>query len=186
MITLHEIESPFMNSGEEVMGFFTRKLSCEDAAKKLVDHLFLKIKSLPKDLSPAVFTECKILVIMSVRLATQHSGSVTRDKRELVLSLFEKLLDRRANIDSISSLLEHRGKQYSELFNEHKREIKSGKWNNFSQTLAFTFDQFCLGGGEDGQDLLMDLSSLRKHGALSSTLFGNTFTTTVKELAKLK
>ena len=106
-----------------------------------------------------VTIESIILMIVGCRLAIQASS--TTDKKRAIMMEVCEVFDAHCNeflpdSSEFHDLKDERGLQYFDLFQSHLDEIRNDKWDDFYYDLGLRFEQFCLGGGGDGDALVMD------------------------------
>jgi hypothetical protein len=108
--------------------------------------------------SERVSIESVILMFVGCRLALQAMSTTDARKtrmREICTVFDSHCFEFLPDGPEFDGLLDKRGEQYFQLFKSHSEQIRSdGKWDTFMQDLAYRFEQFCKGGGNDGDPLI--------------------------------
>ncbi len=178
----------------------------EDAqiiALKLSRQLKESIESIPDALSiianeeiwnledidkKSLVRELTILTYMGQRLAVQlmqkkgGEQDVTR-RREICNALDRHASEFLEYSPEFNDLIDQRAEQYFQLLQSHNEEISNGNWEKFFEALQFTFEQFCRGGGDEKERIVIArFTSMMPLKVLATQYWSNGFTKTVEFL----
>lgn len=157
------------------MGFFSRKKTPKDHGLELSKQLMQAIETIPdalssignqgflhlKDINKEKLTdELIILVFVGQRLALQllqkKGGETDRLlRKEICNALDQYARELFGKGEEFYDLLEKRGEQYFHLMQSHNENIGKGNMEEFIETLQFKFEQFCRGGGDEGEAIYL-------------------------------
>jgi len=189
------------------MAFFSRRKEPEQIGLELSCRFKKVISTIPDELSSIdvdeilfnledvdktqIIRELSILTFISQRLAIQHcqkkkGGKRSEDERKAICSAFDshaiEYLDKSSEF---YNLLDQRGEQYFKLLQSHLDEIQRGEWKKFFERLRFEFEQYCRGGGnEDDPVIVGSFFSQVPLWLLSSHYWSEGFTWTFKYLVE--
>jgi hypothetical protein len=157
------------------MGWFSKSSSCEDVGTAIAQNCISVLRQVPSG-DDAQTQELLSLAIIAHRLGMQFT-SLPRDKKQRVVTAFDRALASKVDLNSIGEHLDQRGEQYFKLLNEHVEEIGRGNWKPFAEHLTFTFEQFCLGGGGENSPVVIggDIMGSLTRGLLANKLFAKSF-----------
>lgn len=104
--------------------------------------------------------ELTILTYVGRRLAIQlmqkkGGGRDENKRREICNSLDNYSSQFLENSPEFNDLVDQRGEQYFQLLQSHNEGISNGDWKKFFEALQFKFEQFCLGGGDEEDRIII-------------------------------
>jgi hypothetical protein len=163
------------------MAFFSQRKRPEQLGLDLAERLKKVIDTIPNMLSSIehedlvagirvsfedidkiqIIKELTILTYVGQRLAIQlcqkkKGGDRAEDERKAILNVYDSYaLEYLDKSPEFRELLNPRGEQYFQLVQSHLDEFHRGEWNKFFEILLFEFEQFCRGGGEQNDPIII-------------------------------
>ena len=93
---------------------------------------------------------------LAVQLIQKKDGKRNITKRgEISNALDSYSLEFLEDSPEFNNLLDQRGEQYFHLLQSHSEEISKGNWKKFLEALQSKFEQFCLGGGDEKEHIIL-------------------------------
>jgi len=130
--------------------------------------------------------ELTVLTFVAQRLAIQlmhkRGGEPNVGRRREICDALDKyaseFLERSPEF---RDLLDKRGEQYFQLLQSQNEQISSGEWDKFVEALQFKFEQFCRGGEDEKECIVIGpATSLMPLWTLAVLYWSEGFTNTVK------
>ncbi|OHB78022.1 MAG: hypothetical protein A2Z25_05005 [Planctomycetes bacterium RBG_16_55_9] len=172
-----EIGSVLSKRLKESIESIPRSLSLSDL------HQFFNLDDINK---VKLTRELTILTFVAQRLAIQlmhkpGSESDETKRREICGALDKYASEFLESSSEFHDLLDKRGEQYFELLQSHNEQISSGQWDEFIKALQFKFEQFCRGGEDEKQCIMIgSATSMMALWTLAALYWSEGFTNTVK------
>ena len=132
--------------------------------------------------------ELTILTYVGQRLAVQliqkKGGERDITKRREISNALDRHTSEFLEYSSeFDDLLDQRGEQYFNLLQSHNEDISNGNWEKFFEALQFKFEQFCLGGGDEKERIIIGrFTSMMPLMMLANQYWSNGFIKTVEFL----
>ena len=175
-------------------------MNSQEIGFELSKQLRIAIESIPEALSlfenqeflrlndidnKKLIRELTILTYVGQRLAVQlirkKGDKQDIKRREISIALDKYASEFLENSHEFHNLLDRRGEQYFQLLQSHNNEINNGNWEKFFEALRFKFEQFCRGGGDENDPVIIGrFTSMMPLNMLANQYWVEGFTETVK------
>jgi hypothetical protein len=100
-----------------------------------------------------IMNEVAIVPINASIISIQCSGLETEIKEKTRQLFYSYLADEIH--EEFYEIINHRGNQYFGIIKEYQEEISENNWGNCLKALSFKLFQFCLGGGEEDDPIII-------------------------------
>lgn len=178
-------------------------MNAENIGLELSKQLKISIENIPNTLSSVekqgifhledidkdiLIRELIILIYVGKRLAVQlfqkKGGEQDITKRKEICEALDRYASEFLEYSTESNdLIDKRGEQYFRLLQSYNEEISNSNWEKFFEALRFEFEQFCRGGGDEHDPVIIgDFFSMTPLMIIACQYWKEGFIQTVKYL----